>query len=477
MKTICFTAGIVLLALTSPAAWAGSLDFFSRTANAAISGYNNEHLTVATPEQCASACRADARSGWCVSFDYDRNNNACDLSDKRASDVGLKNNYSGNPYDHYNLRPDPLSGFQHVANAAIPGWNDESLTSVTPAQCAAACGSDERKGWCRSFDYYKLSSKCDLSGKRASDVGGLKTDYPGNPYDHYTLPVVAGTPNPIPGNRHVLFIGIDGLRGDALRCDGCAKPATLMELMDEGAFHTNVLAGGSQSTFSGPGWASAFTGFWANRHGVTSNDANLPLLETHVFDLIKLSYPGATTAVVGDWYNITHNLAPATADAVLANGPKYSQQATDQVKAWLAWTHAPTAIFYYLHNVDIHVCCYDPLSATYQRKILDEDAQIRQVLDALAARPNYLQENWLIVVASDHGGTASGHGGQSAAERDSLLILDNRYGKPNGTAYCRGDLSAATLTQIDGATPHILDFLGIPNPSEGRKHPFCGAPG
>ena len=464
------------LLLSGAACNAASLDPFDKTPNAAIPGYNTEHLATVTPEQCATACRDSSRSAWCVSFDYARAGAWCDLSDRRAQDVGgLKTDYAGNPYDHYSLRADPLQQFERTADAAIAGYNNEALTGVSPQDCAAACTGDARKSWCRSFDYYKSGQRCDLSDRRANDVGGLKTDYPGNPYDHYSRAIVPGTPDPIPGNKHVLLIGIDGLRGDSLRCAGCAQTTALSALMNGGAFHTNVLAGGGQSTFSGPGWGSVFTGFWADRHGVTSNDANLPLEQTHVFDLIKLAYPSATTAVVGDWYNITHNLLPATADHVVANGAKNSQQATDVVKDWLSWTHPPTAIFYYLHNVDIHACCYEPLNATYQQKIRDEDAQIRQVLDALTSRPGYANEEWLIVVASDHGGTGSGHGGQTAAERNTVLILDNNYRNPSKPAYCQGDLSATAMLQIDGATPHILDFLGLPNTTAGRKHPACGS--
>ena len=38
---------------------------------------------------------------------------------------------------------------------------------------------------CRSFDYYKRLSVCDLSAATAESVGGLKTDYELDPYDHY----------------------------------------------------------------------------------------------------------------------------------------------------------------------------------------------------------------------------------------------------------------------------------------------------
>ncbi|MGO1070992.1 alkaline phosphatase family protein [Lysobacter sp. CA199] len=364
--------------------------------------------------------------------------------------------------------------FAFTPNAAISGYNREHLGNVTPEQCASACLDSSRANWCVSFDYYKTQSQCDLSDKRAADIGGLKTDYAGNPYDHYSLGPVDGRPNPVPGDRHVLLIGLDGLRGDALICEGCAKPPTISALIADGAFHGNVLAGGGQATVSGPGWGSVFTGYWADQHGVTGNDINLPLKKPHVFDLIKQAYPTATTAVVADWANLTANLRPKQADYVVANAAKDSRRAADAVKQWLSQTHAPTAIFYYLHNPDIHACCYDPLNANYQQKILAEDAQIKQVLDALVRRPNYAQEQWLIVLTSDHGGLSTGHGGQSAQERSTPLVLNNTYGQPQRTAYCRGDLTATSLTQIDGATPHILDFLGIANTSPGSKSPSCG---
>lgn len=80
----------------------------------------------------------------------------------------------------------PLSRFEMTDNAAISGYNSEKLSGVTAAQCASAC-LEEGRSWCVSFDYHKQNQSCDLSDKRAADVGGLKTDYPGNPYAHYSL--------------------------------------------------------------------------------------------------------------------------------------------------------------------------------------------------------------------------------------------------------------------------------------------------
>jgi V8-like Glu-specific endopeptidase len=80
-----------------------------------------------------------------------------------------------------------LQRFDYTPNAAIPGYNNIHLKNVTPEKCADACLNSVNSNWCVSFDYYKRSQECDLSDKRANDVGGLKTDYPGNPYDHYSL--------------------------------------------------------------------------------------------------------------------------------------------------------------------------------------------------------------------------------------------------------------------------------------------------
>merc|ERR1712079_480421 len=65
------------------------------------------------------------------------------------------------------------------SNAAISGHNRERLTGIDPDACTRACCS---RTWCKTFDYHKNTRKCDLSDKAASDVGGLKTNYAGNPY-------------------------------------------------------------------------------------------------------------------------------------------------------------------------------------------------------------------------------------------------------------------------------------------------------
>ncbi|MEE4202465.1 MAG: PAN domain-containing protein, partial [Halieaceae bacterium] len=71
--------------------------------------------------------------------------------------------------------------YAFFSNAAIPGNNQTQIVGSV-ADCKDAC---DREDWCKSFDYYKQEAKCDLSDQSQRTAGGLKTDYPGHPYDHY----------------------------------------------------------------------------------------------------------------------------------------------------------------------------------------------------------------------------------------------------------------------------------------------------
>ncbi len=74
--------------------------------------------------------------------------------------------------------------FEKTPDAAIRLYNHKKFRDVTPEQCMRECLKME-EFTCRSFDYYKRLAVCDLSAATAESVGGLKTDYELDPYDHY----------------------------------------------------------------------------------------------------------------------------------------------------------------------------------------------------------------------------------------------------------------------------------------------------
>lgn len=76
------------------------------------------------------------------------------------------------------------SQFEVTYNAAISGHNTRPLTFLSLKECMKAC-LEETEFYCKSFDFSSIRKTCDLSNASAEDVGGLKTDYYRNPFDHY----------------------------------------------------------------------------------------------------------------------------------------------------------------------------------------------------------------------------------------------------------------------------------------------------
>lgn len=157
---------------------------------------NNRGYTYSGPSISMYTCsdhdnRKWDRVGKALRSRHDHNIVMDAFGSNHGSNVGLYAIHGGSNQQWtvgaaMNAEPKLLS-FERTVEAAISGYNNESLSNVSPEQCAAACTAGSRANWCVSFDYIKTTNKCDLSSKRASDVGGLKTTYARGLLDHYSL--------------------------------------------------------------------------------------------------------------------------------------------------------------------------------------------------------------------------------------------------------------------------------------------------
>jgi|GEM_PF-1407150 len=122
-------------------------------------------------------------------------------------------------------------------------------------------------------------------------------------------------PPPRP-EAHVLILGIDGTRADAL---AKAKTPHLDELIRQGSFSDTVQILGTRydknDTISGPSWSSILTGVWADKHGVHDNSfkgRNYELFP-HFFKHLKQIRPDATAVSLASWEPI-HSYILSEAD-------------------------------------------------------------------------------------------------------------------------------------------------------------------
>lgn len=211
----------------------------------------------------------------------------------------------------------------------------------------------------------------------------------------------------------VLFIGIDGVRSDALLA---ANTPNIDALMDAGLYtfdswHLGV-------TVSGPSWSNMLTGVWEDKHGVTNNSytgsqySNYPYFPTRVKEYrpslkaVQItSWGPMSDAVYNDGWD--QKLIPPTDDACV------------QVAQLQLLDPDLDLLFIHLDDVDAagHGNGFALNVAPYMNQIEYADGLVGQLITALEARPNYANEDWLVLLTTDHGGLGYGHGGLSDDER------------------------------------------------------------
>ena len=281
-----------------------------------------------------------------------------------------------------------------------------------------------------------------------------------------TDPSAADEPAASP-NRKVLFIGIDGCRFDAIQA---ANTPNLDKLMEEGCYANNCLILGDRyqgnDTISGPGWSSILCGVWADKHGVQDNTFKGRKYDAypHFFNRLKEASPQSYTASLVTWIPIQQFIV-SSADIgkmfIPLNGDyvKADAQASKSTVKVLAEQNA-TALFYYIGQVDEagHKHGFHPSVKEYIEAIETADKHVGEVVAAVRARPKFADEQWLILVTSDHGGKGTGHGGGHKEPEilNSFLIV-------SGAAAKRGKLEEQTYLVDVPCT--ALSYLGKLDPA------------
>lgn len=220
--------------------------------------------------------------------------------------------------------------------------------------------------------------------------------------------------------RKVLFIGIDGCRFDAIVK---ANTPGIDELLSNALYSDHGLT--EYTTWSGTGWSGMLTGVWHTKHGVTDNTFNGSNYGEYP-DFISRAEnhnPGLSTYSVVHW-------SPLNTTIIQSIDNKISVPTDLEVKniaVNILNNNNPDILFVAFDDVDHagHSHGFSPDIPQYIQSIEITDQYISELISALKNRPNYAQEDWLIVVTTDHGGTISGHGGGTLEERTIFNIFSN----------------------------------------------------
>jgi predicted AlkP superfamily pyrophosphatase or phosphodiesterase len=254
--------------------------------------------------------------------------------------------------------------------------------------------------------------------------------------------------------RKVLVVGMDGVRADALLQ---SQTPTLDFLATRGAFsyeaHTQLKA----KTKSGPGWASVMTGVDADKHGVSSNEtADLEGHDPAYPSFLERAHValGSRSVAAAHWVPVLLLTAEDVFQEVaLGDDDSVTEQMAEFIKEGDFDVH-----FIHLDDPDAagHEGGFAVENPLYLAAIEACDGRIRSLLQALLARPTVVDEEWLIVVTTDHGGDGFNHGALDGDNQTIFLIAA-------GASLVPQDLSSGA-SHMD-VHPTVMGFLGaFPEP-------------
>lgn len=219
--------------------------------------------------------------------------------------------------------------------------------------------------------------------------------------------------------QKLLFIGIDGCRGDAIFA---ADAPVLQELITGGVHSLDMLT--LYPTWSGNGWSTMLTGVLNNKHNVTNNSFTDPNYDQYPDFITRLEAFDAEleTVSIVHWAPINDQIIQV-ADHELSF-PTDAEVRTSAVS--ILTTSDPDVVFIDFDDVDHagHSFGFDTDIPQYLASIEVTDNYVDDIMNAIESRENYENENWLVIVTSDHGGNSNGHGLGTLEERKTFITAN-----------------------------------------------------
>lgn len=241
----------------------------------------------------------------------------------------------------------------------------------------------------------------------------------------------------------VIVIGYDGCRADNLTM--CDKPENsgILTLLGKGGHAVLSYCGGknyprinTQATSTAPGWCSMLTGVWADVHGVTDNsipksNEHLTLLTTLVENktidssAFYVSWGGHFNDEDSTYYPEKQYIAQKALNAnfVCSGGDDgtYANVMADIAKD--NCSDFIFSIFEYCDHIG-HDTGFCKNNFEQVKAFADVEKVAADIIGAIEARSNYENEDWLIIITSDHGGYNTWHGGPTMQERYTFIITN-----------------------------------------------------
>jgi len=265
-----------------------------------------------------------------------------------------------------------------------------------------------------------------------------------------------------------IMIVYDGARADVLRHTQSSDESGIFALQREGGhvyhmhtggpcitnrnilFHRGPWWRGQQDTSTAAAFATMLTGRWAigsDGHGVLGNGYTKPVDSPPLIfqPLLEQNYVNSAAFVVSWNGHFTRTNAEGVPTSNYANdvvlyeelGLNMTWSMNPDDDATIATTigmlenaNGPGFVVVSLEHVDSagHRGGFGDHNLGYIEAFRESERAGLAMIDAIRARPTYDQEDWLIMITSDHGGYSIYHGRQFQVARQVFLAVNRDLG-------------------------------------------------
>ncbi len=304
-----------------------------------------------------------------------------------------------------------------------------------------------------------------------------------------TLTVLNNTvqAQPGPGSKAV-FVIVDGIPADVIER---VPTPTIDAIAAEGGYGRATVGGpigepGETPTISAPGYMSLITGTWANKHNVHANYGISPDYRYwNLFRLVRSEKPELQLAIFSTWTDnrkilLGEGLAEGgnwrfdmVVDGLETDEVRFPRRPLDahiadidnavsREAARLIASEGPDLSWVYLQYTDDVAHKYGE-SVEFERAVVQMDKFVNAIWLGVLARQEAHDEDWLVIVTTDHGRdavTGRTHGAQSKRERTIWMATNSQRLTPDFYA----------MPEIVDIYPSIATHLGITIPEQVARH-------
>jgi len=253
-------------------------------------------------------------------------------------------------------------------------------------------------------------------------TGCTKYENPASVYEEYEQEGM------VPVKRKVLFISIDGAVGAEVKK---IMPTNIAALLKTSKYTFDAIA--DENTKDAATWTSMMTGVPFSMHQV-EEDSYIPKPDEHnhhenvagfpsILYRISTVAPTTKSLVVARDVSLTTKLLVSADESYDAES---DAAVKDQVVDLLGKKNPDLTVVQFRDVLDAGIAsAFSSTSTVYTDAVKKVDGYIGEIISALNARKNYNNEEWLVVVTSNHGGTGQSYGGSSLAERNTFAIFQH----------------------------------------------------